>query len=49
MRTSAALLLAAALTAAGDKSPRWARSWDEAVKEARFLNQPIVVHRHGFY
>ena len=30
-------------------SPKWARSWSDAVKEARVLNFPIVVHRHGFY
>jgi hypothetical protein len=28
---------------------RYAPSWDEAVEEARALNVPLVVHRHGFY
>lgn len=28
---------------------RYARSWDRAVEDARALNVPIVVHRHGFY
>lgn len=26
-----------------------ARSWDEAVAEAKLLNLPLVVHSHGFY
>ena len=30
-------------------SPKWAPSWSDAVEEARALNLPIVVHRHGFY
>jgi hypothetical protein len=28
---------------------RLARSWDEALAEAKLLNVPIVVHSHGFY
>lgn len=28
---------------------RLARSWDDAVAEAKALNLPIVVHSHGFY
>ena len=47
-----ALLAAAHAARAGDKpvrSVRWAPSWDDAVTEARALNLPIVVHRHGFY
>lgn len=27
----------------------FAHSWDAAVKEAKLLNLPIVVHSHGFY
>jgi hypothetical protein len=27
----------------------FARTWDEAVAEAKELNLPIVVHSHGFY
>ncbi len=38
---------------AGAKTPKlyikWAESWEDAVTEARALNMPIVVHRHGFY
>ena len=28
---------------------RWAPSWEDAITEARAINMPIVVHRHGFY
>jgi hypothetical protein len=28
---------------------RWARDWSAAVEEARALNLPLIVHRHGFY
>lgn len=48
----AAAALAAAVAEAGDKPRayiRWAESWGDAVDEARALNLPIVVHRHGFY
>lgn len=37
---------------AGDKpkpSVEFARTWDEALAEAQFLNVPIVVHNHGFH
>jgi hypothetical protein len=47
-----AFLVAVPAVRAGDKpvrSVRWAVSWSEAVEEARALNVPIVVHRHGFY
>jgi hypothetical protein len=50
-----ALLAAAApLSAGGAKDkPRpnleYAVSWEAAVEEARVLNLPIVVHRHGFF
>jgi hypothetical protein len=30
-------------------SVKFARTWDDAVAEARMLNVPIVVHSHGFY
>jgi len=54
MRPRAALLLAlaAGLAAAAEApgpSVRYASSWDEAVAEARALNLPLIVHRHGFY
>ena len=57
-RTALALLMLALLTlalpavAAPKKphpSPKWAPSWSDAVEEARALNLPIVVHRHGFF
>lgn len=35
--------------AAGKAGPKWALSWSDAVDEARALNMPIVIHRHGFY
>jgi hypothetical protein len=46
-----AMALAAlpALGAEPEAAPRWAPSWDAAVEEARALNLPLVVHRHGFY
>jgi hypothetical protein len=31
-----------------EPSVTYAKSWDAAVKEARLLNVPIVVHSHGF-
>ena len=48
---SAAVLLAAPAVAADKPKPtvRFARSWDQAVEEARLLNVPIVLHSHGFY
>jgi len=53
MRRFCALALLALAAAAGgpkpEDAPRWAPSWDAAVEEARALNLPIVVHRHGFY
>ncbi len=27
----------------------FAKSWDAAIKEAKELNVPLVVHSHGFY
>jgi len=48
----AVLVLLAAAAIGGDRPKRnleYAPSWDEAVTEARALNLPIVVHRHGFY
>lgn len=52
--TLAVLAAAAALSAAGGKDKpeanlEYAVSWEAAVEEARALNLPIVVHRHGFY
>jgi len=47
----AGFVLAGGLTA-GPKpkaSVQYARSWDAAVEEARALNLPLIVHRHGFY
>ena len=53
MRRILALATLGLAAAAGDPkpepAPRWAPSWDAAVEEARALNLPIVVHRHGFY
>ena len=51
-RPALALLLLAFVASAGPKphpAPQWAASWSDAVEEARVLNLPIVVHRHGFY
>ena len=48
----AALLAAVTGVAAGEKpgpSVHFARSWQEALTEARALNLPLVIHRHGFY
>ncbi|MHC4937388.1 MAG: hypothetical protein ACYTHK_00280 [Planctomycetota bacterium] len=42
-------LLCLLLVAAAKPAPKWATSWSDAVEEARALNLPIVVHRHGFY
>ena len=54
MRPTIAAVLAclAVVAVARPKSPagvRWAATWDAAVEEARALNLPLVVHRHGFY
>lgn len=50
--TAAAFLtLVAALGYAKPKihdSVHFAPSWETAVKEAKLLNVPIVVHNHGF-
>jgi hypothetical protein len=51
---TAAVAMAAAAVVAVAKDEfkptvRFARSWEAAVKEARELNVPIVVHSHGFY
>jgi hypothetical protein len=52
---AAALALAAAFAPAGGRdaepepSVTYARTWEAAVEEAKFLNVPIVVHNHGFY
>ncbi|MHC4135742.1 MAG: hypothetical protein ACYTDU_10415 [Planctomycetota bacterium] len=50
----AAVLACLAVAAVGKpKSPgagvRWANGWAAAVEEARALNLPLIVHRHGFY
>ncbi len=42
-------LLCLLAVAAGKPGPKWALSWSDAVDEARALNVPIVIHRHGFY
>ena len=48
---SAVLLLL--IGGAGAGKPKhlihWAESWEDAIMEARAINMPIVVHRHGFY
>lgn len=50
LRALSALLILSTLAAAGPKPGiAWARSWDDAVEEARALHLPLVVHRHGFY
>jgi hypothetical protein len=58
MMRSLALLGCLALAASAGKRPaapkpgdhlRWMPTWNAAVEEARALNLPIVVHRHGFY
>ena len=46
------VLLLAPGAAAKDKpdiSVRFAKSWEAAIDEARALNLPLVIHRHGFY
>ena len=48
------VVLAAAVSAGkkdgpATKSVTYVASWSEAVEEAKALNLPIVVHRHGFY
>ena len=51
----AATALVGSVAVAKDKkhkikpSVTYAKSWDAAVKEAKELNVPIVVHSHGFY
>jgi len=50
----AAVLACLAVAAAGkpkskDAGVRWVTSWAAAVEEARALNLPLIVHRHGFY
>ncbi len=50
----AAVLACLALAAVATPKPpsggvRWAATWDAAVEEARALNLPLIVHRHGFY
>ena len=55
MRPRIAVVLAClAVAAAGKPGPsdagvRWSTSWNAAVEEARTLNLPLIVHRHGFY
>jgi hypothetical protein len=54
MRVRIAAVLACAVAAAGkpkskDTGVRWATTWAAAVEEARALNLPLIVHRHGFY
>ena len=52
-RTLPLLLVLAAGLSAKDRKPKpcvtFAKTWEEAVDEARALNLPLVVHRHGFY
>lgn len=31
------------------RSVAYATSWENAVREAKLLHLPIVVHNHGFY
>jgi len=55
MRIRIAVVLAClAVAAAGkpkskDAGVSWATTWAAAVEEARALNLPLIVHRHGFY
>ena len=52
MRQIGLLAVFCALATAGGKpgeTVKWSKSWDDAVTEARALNLPLVVHRHGFY
>lgn len=51
-----AVLVFSALAAAGEKhagkpvkAPPFVPVWDDAVAEAKALNLPLVIHRHGFY
>lgn len=50
---AACLLLSSSAGGSPGKEPvpgvRWMATWNAAVEEARALNLPIVVHRHGFY
>ncbi len=50
---SALLLLAAPGLTQKKNGPKasvtFASSWEDAVREARLLHLPIVVHNHGFY
>lgn len=57
-RSLLALSFAAAIAApdaraAGSSKPEpsvtYATSWAAAVREAKLMNVPIVVHSHGFY
>lgn len=48
------LLLLAGAASAGKGGPAarsvaYVSSWSDAVEEAKALNLPLVVHRHGFY
>lgn len=48
----AAVLACLAVSAAGKPKSHgvsWATGWNAAVQEARALNLPLIVHRHGFY
>ena len=59
VRTLALILLLAPALWAGkkahpkppkpDEGVRWTPTWNGAIEEARALNLPIIVHRHGFY
>ncbi|MHC4548324.1 MAG: hypothetical protein ACYTEZ_06050 [Planctomycetota bacterium] len=52
MRRVGAILVCLAAVAAGKPGKggvRWAPIWAAAVEEARALNLPLIVHRHGFY
>ena len=52
LTTAAVLALVAALGTAKEKvkpSVNYAKTWEQAVAEAKLLNVPIVVHSHGFY
>lgn len=52
---AALVALSGATAIAKDKKPdikpsvAYAKTWEAAVKEAKELNVPIVVHSHGFY
>ena len=47
--TALALLIGGAGAGKPKQFIRWAASWEDAIMEARAINMPIVVHRHGFY